>query len=133
MTRGSVPLNWRLQKPKYALVGTQCASCGSKFLPPRSFCPACRRRVKVEQFQCSGKGSIETFTIIRVAPEGFEEQAPYAVAIIRMDEGPRISGQVIGDFSQLDFGKRVETVVRKMTEDGPEGLISYAAKWRVVA
>lgn len=132
MVQGSVPLNWRLQKPKYALIGTQCTACGQKFLPPRSFCPECRRKGKIESFRFSGKGTIETFTIIRVAPEGFEEHAPYAVAIIKTAEGPRISGQVVGEFSLLDFGKRVETVFRKMSEDGPEGLISYAAKWRVV-
>ena len=99
--KSSIPLYWRLRKSKYNLIGTKCLTCNNVFFPPRKLCPNCRRKGKIEDFQFSGKGSIETFTIIRTAPEGFEKMTPYAIAIIRLDEGTNISGYITGDINEI--------------------------------
>ncbi|MBI4020987.1 MAG: Zn-ribbon domain-containing OB-fold protein [Candidatus Aenigmarchaeota archaeon] len=125
----SVPLSWRLQRQRYNLIGTRCATCDERFFPPRNFCPSCRRKGKIEPFQFSGRGSVESFTVIRVAPSGFESQTPYAVGIIKLDEGTSISGQIVGDVTRVEMGKRVRPVFRRIREDGKEGVIHYGVKW----
>ncbi len=125
----SVPLIWRLKKQRYNFLGTKCMICGGLFFPPRGMCPTCRRSGAVEDFQFSGRGEVESFTIIRVAPEGFEHQTPYAVAVIKLEEGAKISGQIVGDPGAVEIGKKVRPVFRRMAEDGKEGIISYGMKW----
>ena len=128
----SVALYWRLQKQKYTLTGTRCSTCGSVYFPPKSFCPKCRRKGNIEEFKFSGKGKIVSYTIVRVPPEGFEKYAPYAVAIIELDEGTRITGQIVDDINDVETGKRVETVFRRISEDGDSGLIHYGLKWKII-
>lgn len=130
--KSSVPLFWRLKDSKYRLVGTKCTTCNGNFFPPADFCPQCRRKGKIEKFQFSGNGEVLSYTVIRVAPEGFESYAPYAVAIIKLDEGTNISGQIIGDFNKVEIGKRVKSVFRRITEDNKQGLIHYGVKFEIV-
>ncbi len=127
----SVPLFWRLKKSKYMLIGAKCDTCGQVFFPPRVVCVSCRSKGKLSDFQFSGNGTIESFTVIRIPPEGFERSAPYAIAIIRLDEGTSISGQVVGDIEDVEIGRRVKPVFRKITEDGADGLIHYGMKWEI--
>ena len=125
----SVPLGWRLKRQKYNLIGTRCATCTKTFFPPRNFCPDCRRKGQIEEFQFKGRGTIESFTIIRVAPKGFEALTPYAVGIIQLVEGAKITGQIIGNVKDVEIDKPVKAVFRKLSEDGAEGVIHYGVKW----
>jgi len=130
--KSSVPLFWRLKDSKYRLVGTKCGKCGAVFFPPRSVCHKCRTRETIERFNFSGNGEIVSHTIIRSAPEGFEKYVPYAIAIIRLDEGTNISGQIVGDVENIKIGARVRPVFRRMYEDGDKGLIQYGVKFEIV-
>jgi uncharacterized OB-fold protein len=49
----------------------------------------------MEIVELSGKGSIQTFTTVFVAPEGREAEAPYTVVMVELDEGPWIAGNLI--------------------------------------
>jgi uncharacterized OB-fold protein len=129
--KSSVPLYWRLQKSRYTLTGTKCHTCNTPYFPPKDFCPSCRRKGEVKPFRFSGFGRILSHTVIRIPPEGFERFTPYAVAIIELDEGTRISGQVIGDPEQVKIDARVTPVFRKLHEDGPSGLIQYGIKFEI--
>jgi uncharacterized OB-fold protein len=122
---------WRLQKQRYNMTGSKCKNCGNVFFPQRPFCSNCRRRGEIETIQLTGRGEIESFTIIRTAPEGFETQTPYAVGLIKLDEGTSISGQIVGDIDNIEIGKKVKPVFRKMYEDGKEGLINYGVKFEL--
>jgi len=130
--KSSVPLFWRLQKHRYSLLGSKCVTCNQTFMPPKTFCPDCRRSGKIENFQFSGNGKISSYTIIRVPPEGFDAHTPYAVAIIELDEGANISGQVIGDINRIEVGKMVRPVFRRLMEDGKDGVIHYGVKFEIV-
>ncbi len=130
--KSSVPLFWRLKKSRYCLVGTRCTTCNSVFFPSRHFCPECRRKGRIEEFSFSGNGKIVSKTVIRIPPEGFEKYSPYTVAIIRLDEGTNITGQVVGDVDSVKVGDRVRAVFRKTCENGRGGLIHYGLKWEVV-
>ena len=79
--------NWRLQKQRYGLVGEVCDHCGNKIFPPRDVCPHCAEEAKT-LYQFSGKGEVYSYTTVYDAPEGYEEQAPYTVAIVKLEEGP---------------------------------------------
>lgn len=129
--KSSVPLFWRLQKSRYTLMGTRCRTCNTTYFPPKGFCPSCRRKGAVEEFQFSGEGEIVSHTTIRVPPEGFENYTPYVVAIIMLNEGAAISGQVIGDPSEIAIGMKVRPVFRKLQEDGSSGLIQYGIKFEL--
>ncbi len=131
--KSSVPLYWRLQKSRYTLTGTKCHTCNTVYFPPKEFCPACRRKGDIREFRFSGRGKIISYTVIRVPPEGFEKYTPYTVAIIELDEGTRLSGQVVGNPESIDIGRKVSPVFRKFHEDGPAGLIQYGIKFELVA
>lgn len=130
--RSSVPLYWRLKKAKYRMVGSACSGCKETFFPPKILCPNCGRTGKLEEQELSGKGIILSHTVIRIPPDGFERHVPYTVAIVRLDEGPNISGQVIGSPDSIKKGSRVRAVFRKIYEDGPDGLIHYGLKFELV-
>lgn len=129
--RSSVPLYWRLQKAKYGLVGTQCITCKGLYFPPRGICPKCRSRGFTKQHTFKPYGTIESFTVIRAAPEGFENMVPYVVAIIALEEGPKVSGLVIDPPESVDVGQRVQATFRKIYEDGKDGIINYGMKWQL--
>ncbi len=81
-------------------------------------------------FQFSGKGEIYSFTTIQDAPAGFEEQAPYVLAIIKLDEGPMLTAQLTDLDGSVEIGMRVEMVTRKLRSEGPQGMIVYGYKFR---
>lgn len=122
--------NWRLQKQRYGLVGEVCEHCGSKIFPPRDVCPSCAEEART-LYQFSGRGEIYSFTTVYDAPEGYEEQAPYTVAIVKLDEGPLVTAQMADvDNGKVEIGQRVEMVTRKLKEDGERGVLVYGYKFR---
>jgi uncharacterized OB-fold protein len=129
--KSSIPLHWRLQKSRYTLTGTKCHTCNTAFFPPNNLCPTCRRRGDIREFRFSGRGRILSYTITRIPPEGFEIYTPYAVAIIELEEGTTIAGQVIGSPEEVEIGKSVRPVFRKIYEDGSSGLIHYGIKFEI--
>ncbi len=81
----------------------------------------------------SGHGEIYSFTTMYNVPQGFEEQKPYTVALIKLDEGPMVTAQLTDVHSaDVKIGLRVEMVTRKLREDGNEGQIVYGYKFRPV-
>jgi uncharacterized OB-fold protein len=79
----------------------------------------------------SGLGEIYSYTTMYNAPKGFEDQKPYTVALIKMDDGPMITAQLTDvDHDEVTIGLRVEMVTRKIREDGSEGQIIYGYKFR---
>ena len=75
-----------------------------------------------------------SFTTIYEAPTGYDANAPYTVAIVKLNEGPMVTAQLtdVGD-NQVEIGMPVEMVTRKMRNDGDErGMIVYGYKFRPV-
>ncbi len=84
------------------------------------------------RFQFSGKGEILSFTTITDPPAGFEDQSPYALALIKLDEGPCLTAQLTDLDGPAAIGMRVEMVTRKLRNQGPNGVIVYGYKFRPV-
>jgi uncharacterized OB-fold protein len=89
----------------------------------------CRRSGQIEPYKFKGTGEIISYTIIHTAAEGFENQAPYALAIIQLDEGPSLTSQIVGSSENIHIGMRVRSVFRKLGEDGDRGMIYYGTKF----
>jgi uncharacterized OB-fold protein len=72
-----------------------CPSCGSRQFYPRSICISCGGDPAWEE--ASGRGRLYTFTIVRQnGAEPFRSELPYVVAMIDLEEGPRMMGNVTG-------------------------------------
>jgi len=131
----AVPRFWREIPYRYNLIGTKCKVCDRVYFPPREVCPYCRRKSlgNMEEIKLSGRGKLITYTIIYTPPSNFENQVPYAVGIVELDEGPRITSQIVDcDPEKLEIGMSVEAVFRKIQEDGDTGAIYYGYKFRPV-
>ena len=126
-----IPRHWRTRKARYTLTGEECAGCDLKIFPPRDICPGCGDHTKAD-FSFSGKGQVYSHTTVYEAPAGFEEQAPYTLAMIKLREGPMVTAQLTDLGGQKpQVGMPVETVTRKLKGGGDErGMIIYGYKFR---
>ena len=81
-----------------------------------------------------GTGEILTYAVVHDAPAAFEMQKPYVLAIIETEEGVRLTSQVI-DVAPEDvrIGMRVQSVFRKLGQEGHAGVIHYGYKFRPIA
>jgi hypothetical protein len=133
MVTMGTPMSWRRIPERYGLIGSHCEVCGGNFFPARKVCPICRRRGKVKQVRFSGKGKIYSYTVIYSPPSGFELATPYLMAIVELDEGPKLTTQIVDcDMKDVKIGALVKMVFRKIQEDGEEGLIHYGFKFKVM-
>ena len=69
--------------------------------------------LKEEDYQFSGRGEIYSFTTIYEAPEGFQDQVPYAVALVRLEEGPLITAGLT-DLEQEWVPKEIDGKIRSV-------------------
>ena len=90
------------------LMGVTCSSCNKILFPPAGVCRECGQ-TDLAPVELKGEGTIRTFTVIRVAPEG--RKPPYVVAMAELDEGPWAIGNLIEmnpeDADMTLIGKRV--------------------------
>jgi len=124
---------WREIPQRYNFIGNKCGSCERVFFPPRESCPYCRRKSigNIKEIKLTGKGEVVTYTIIHVGPEDFEEQTPYPIAIIKLEEGPQITAQIVDcSLDEVKIGMKVESTFRKIQQDGHAGAIYYGYKFR---
>lgn len=125
-----VSRHWRLRRQRYSLVGEVCPHCETKIFPPRDLCPDCGNEAR-QEYQFSGRGTVYSFTQVHDAPAGHQENAPYHVAVIQLEEGPRLTAQLtdLGD-TPVEIGMPVEMVTRKLGQDGERGILIYDYKFR---
>ncbi len=123
--------HWRLKQQRYGLVGEVCPHCDVKIFPPRDVCPECGGEAKT-LYTFSGKGEVYSYTTIYEAPAGYDETAPYTVALVKLEEGPLVTAQLTDvDEESVQIGMPVEMVTRKLRQDGDErGMLVYGYKFR---
>ncbi len=93
-----------------------------------------RKEVEIhqEQFTFAGTGEIYSFTTLQEAPAGFDELAPYVLALVKLDEGTIVTAQLTDVDGPVAIGDRVEMVTRKLTTEGARGMIVYGYKFRKI-
>jgi hypothetical protein len=88
-----------------------CRNCGWTDFRPVNCCPRCNG--DITQSAIAGEGKVVTYTAIRYPPKGFENQAPYVVAIIDIDKGPRIIGRISNSADEVKIGSTVSLISSK--------------------
>lgn len=92
----------------------QCGDCGKPNMYPRYACPHCQSE-NLGWVQSVGKGTLHSFCVLRQgAPEGFEQDLPYAIGVVKLDEGvqllARLSPHGVDDWSSYQCDDRVEFI-----------------------
>lgn len=87
-----------------------------------------------QAYTFAGTGEIYSFTTVQDAAGTFAKQAPYVLALVKLDEGPMITAQItdLPPGERPEIGDRVEMVTRKLATEGDEGIIIYGYKFRKV-
>ncbi len=120
---------WREIPQRYRYEAVKCTQCGKKLFPPRPVCPDCRGR-DFEKVKLAETGKLITYTVIRTPPKAFVDQAPYATGIAELDDGVKLTAQIVDcDFEKLKVGMRVKLEFRKISSEGASGMIYYGYKF----
>ncbi|MBN2517233.1 MAG: Zn-ribbon domain-containing OB-fold protein [Candidatus Altiarchaeota archaeon] len=123
---------WRRIPQWYRLEGVKCETCGKNYFPSRAICPTCRREGKIVPKDLVGRGKIFSYTVVHATPSGWELQSPYIIAIIELEEGPKLTAQVVNcKPDEAKIGKEVEMIFRKILDTG-DGIIHYGYKFQPV-
>ena len=118
---------WREYPQRYRMEAAKCTVCGHVCFPPRMVCPQCGART-FTTICLSDRGIVKTFSVIRVAPTGFEDEVPYAVAIVELN-GVRTMMQITDcEPLEIRIGMPVQIEFRKVREEGLAGTILYGYK-----
>ncbi len=125
----SVPRFWRRLKNLYNLIGTRCEKCNEYYYPPRNMCPICRRSGLMVPFKFKGFGEVLTYTVMHSSTKDYAKQTPYILAIIKLDEGPNLTSQVICGHKDIHIGMRVKSTFRRLGEESERGMIYYGTKF----
>jgi uncharacterized OB-fold protein len=74
----------------------RCAACGHLQFPPLSFCAACLNE-SLAWVNASGRGTVLSYTAVHWSPNpAYAADAPYVLALIALEEGPRMLTNIVG-------------------------------------
>ncbi len=98
------------------LMGSKCKKCGAVDVPPRKLCIKCNS-TDVDWIEMSGNGKIAAFSCISVGTtfmveKGYSMKKPYCFSVISLDEGPMVSGQLLGVDETKPDTIKIETPVK---------------------
>ena len=116
------------------LVGTRCRDCQVYVFGPAVFCQACTSS-NLEPVELSKRGSLYSYTVVRVPPSGWPGPVPYFLGQVELPEGPQVLAEIIGcQEADLKIGMEVELALQPVILDGGEGGGTAKAvyKWRPV-
>lgn len=96
----------------------KCKSCGKLRYPPNRWCAECRSD-QSEWVDLSGRGKIWSWCIFhRLYFKGFENEMPYAVVLVELDEGVRLYSNLVGvAHNDIRIGMRVRAEFEPATDE----------------
>jgi hypothetical protein len=104
------------------LMGNRCKNCGELHIPPRQICSRCGSQ-QLEWHEFKGEGTLEAVTLNRAPSTSFKGRGPYAVGIVKLDEGPSISGlMTMENPEKIIVGTRVTFTVAK---EGEKAILAF--------
>ncbi|MER2534113.1 MAG: OB-fold domain-containing protein [Rhizobiaceae bacterium] len=75
----------------------KCEACGELNMYPRARCPHCYSS-NLSWVRVSGRATLLSYTVVRTAaPKAFAEDTPYAIGIVKLDEGPQLMARLPAD------------------------------------
>jgi uncharacterized OB-fold protein len=94
----------------------RCSQCQKAWLPPREQCPRCLSD-RWEWTGASGRGRIISWVVYRQSMHpAFTGRLPYNVAVVELDEGPRLITNIDAEEDRL--GIEVPVVLAIAVEEG---------------
>lgn len=101
---------FRALRDRGRFVASPCESCGITYCPPRLFCERCFTGPLDPGVTVGPRGTVESFTIGYVSPEGQPLAEPVAVGLIKLDGADTVLVHFLVDAAELVAGARVEPV-----------------------
>ena len=118
---------WREIPQRYRLEAGKCTKCGKVFFPARLICDECKSR-EFETITLPEEGEIVTYTVIRTPPSGFDDEAPYAVGVVKLGDAQLLAQIVDCEFDDLKIGGKVRVEFRLVQDSGKSGVLCYGYK-----
>ena len=114
MTTPTIVSDFRAGLASGELLIQHCNDCGKPNMWPRYACPHCQSE-NLGWVKSAGAGTLHSFCVLRQgAPEGFEDDLPYAIGVVKLDEGVQLGVRLVpnapGDWSGYQCDDRVEFV-----------------------
>ncbi len=100
------------------VMATRCKSCGATYFPPKMDCPTCLKS-DTEWVEVKNPGKLVAYSVVGYAPAGFEDDAPYIIAVSEFSDGLRIFSRLSKDIKAEDVkpGMNLKVVVAKLPGD----------------
>jgi uncharacterized OB-fold protein len=103
---------------RHELVIQRCRDCSKYYFYPRPYCPNCMS-ANTEWTKVSGRGTLHTYVINQRPAPGFENDAPYVIAIVKLAEGPHLMTNIVDvepKPENLSVGLEVEVTFDDVSE-----------------
>lgn len=102
---------------RHELLLQRCGACGSLWFPPAALCANCLSD-SWSWSRTSGRGTVYSFVVFRrVYHPGFTDEVPYVVAVVELEEGPRLPTALVGvSIDDVSCDMAVEVVFDDVTE-----------------
>lgn len=94
----------------------KCGGCGAFIYYPRPQCPDCMSE-NLEWRPVSGRGKLYSYTVVRRASSRSFADGPYVLAIVELDEGPRMTTNLIAPPEQIKIGMPVTVAFDDVTPE----------------
>lgn len=102
---------------QHELRAQRCTSCGRLRHPPRPTCPSCGS-TEFEWQRLSGRGTVYTYAVSHQAVHpALEGRIPFTHLIVELDEGVRMTSNLVEGGPPIDIGTPVEVVFEGVTEE----------------
>ena len=111
------------------LLGVRCRQCNVYLFGWAAFCQSCTAD-DLESVELSRRGTLYSYTVVRVPPAGWPGPVPYILGEVELPEGPHVLAEVIDcPESELKIGIAVELALKAVLDkDSAKSLVVY--KWR---
>ncbi|MBI2830159.1 MAG: Zn-ribbon domain-containing OB-fold protein [Chloroflexi bacterium] len=121
-TKEAKPVDFVTYLEQGKVMGSRCVKCGEVHFPPKMDCPCCIDS-PVEWVEVKSKGKLLTYAVVNYGPAGFENDAPYTLALAEFDEGIKIFSRLSKDVKEADIKVGMEVKVVPLNLPGDR--ISY--------
>ena len=116
------------QTPSGVLIGMRCLDCAIYVFGQAVFCQACSSS-RLEPADLSRTGTLFSYTIVRVPPDGWPGPVPYVLGEVELPEGPHILAEIIDvAHEDLKIGTEMRLALQEVrSEDSGPTFVVY--KW----
>lgn len=121
--------SWREYPQRYRGEASKFTKSGKTYYPPRTIDPETGDKEQT-LVKLPDTGKVLTYTVIRVAPAQWGDNAPYGLAIVELTDGTRLMGQMADvNVDEIKIGMEVRVEFRRIQSEGHSGILSYGHKF----